>query len=97
MIEPLRIGSLRVTPVSEVAEKAARRLVSMRKPSRYAVTCCHLGTVEIEPADQALDTEIVGTYDPDTLEQKGALPWIRLSRQIEEDLREHRRLARGGE
>lgn len=93
MIEPLRIGSLRVTPIGEVAGKAAQKLVSLRHPGRYAVTCCHLGTVEIERIEQALDTEIVGTYNPSTLEQHGALLWSRLARQIEIDLREHRRLA----
>ena len=88
-----RIGTLRLSPIGEVAEKAAHRIIAARFPRRVAVTCDPDGIVQVEPVKDAVPDDIVGVYDPETIEERGQLTWIKLARRIAEDLRHHRQVA----
>lgn len=85
-----RVGSLRQQSYVELADRAATRLREFRQPTRYAVTCDPDGIVMVEPFAQAVPDDVVGVYDPDTVDGRGGLPTIRLARRIAEDLRHHR-------
>lgn len=84
-----RIGGLRISPIGEVAEKAAHRIIAARFPRRYALTCDPEGVVQVEPIGHAVPDDIVGVYDPSTLDGRGNTKWIKLSRRIIEDIRHH--------
>lgn len=84
----IRIGSVKRTPVGEIADVAARRLMSLATPEKYALTLEPAGIVMIEPVGEAVPDEVVGVYCPKTLQGEGALVSIRLFRRIREDLKE---------
>lgn len=86
-MEYRRIGSLRTTPVSALAKKAADVLMDIDAPEAFALTVEPPGIVMIEPFDEAVPDEIVGIYDPETLEGEARLMRHRLANQIREDLR----------
>lgn len=88
-----RVGSLRSFSYVELADRAAIRLREFKNPTRYAVTCDPDGIVMVEPYGDAVLDDVVGVYDPDTIDGKGGLPTIRLARQIAADLRHHREAA----
>lgn len=86
-LEFIRVGSIRRTPVGDLADIAARRLLTLTVPTEYAVTLEPGGIVMIEPLDEAIPEDLVGVYDPETLEGEGALISLKLFRQIREDLK----------
>lgn len=90
-----RVGRLTTQPIGSLADKAVDWLFERRSPSRYAVTCDPEGLVQIERAADAVPDDIVGVYNPASIDGEGALARTRLWRRIAEDLRHHRQVAHG--
>lgn len=90
-----RLGSLRSQPFGALADKAVEWLLERQAPTRYAVTCDPDGIVMVERFAHAVPDDVVGVYNPATIDGPGALPRIRLARRIAEDLRHHRQVAHG--
>jgi hypothetical protein len=81
-----RIGSLKRQTVGSLAEKAAMKITKAHRPTGLAVACCPEGTVTVEPFDQAVPDDVVGTYNPDAFQVPR---WLYLGKRITEDLRHH--------
>ncbi len=88
-----RIGTLRLSGLDDIAARAAKRIIAAKFPARYALTCDPDGIVQVEPIAEAVPDDIVGVYDPATLEERGNTAWIKLSRRIVEDIRHHQEAA----
>lgn len=88
-----RLGSLRSQHPGRLADKAVDWLLERERPRKYAVTCDPAGVVMVERFAHAVPDDVVGVYDPQTIDGEGALVRIRLSRRIAEDLRHHRQVA----
>jgi len=83
------IGSVRVNPISVLADRAAERIANTQHRRVMAVTCTPEGMVSLEPYDDAVPDDVVGVYDAKKL--GGTLT---TARRIAEDLRHHRELQR---
>ncbi|MFN8993134.1 MAG: hypothetical protein ACK5X3_05630 [Pseudomonadota bacterium] len=83
------IGSVRVNPISVLADRAAERIANTQHRRVMAVTCTPEGMVSLEPFDDAVPDDVVGVYDAAKL--GGTLT---TARRIAEDLRHHRELQR---
>lgn len=86
-----RIGSTKKQSPEALAAEAATRLCALSRPTDHVVTLCPQGVLSIERAQDAVEDDILGAYNP----ADHAVPrWIGLTRAILADLR-HELGARG--
>jgi len=78
MVDEHRIGTLRRNPPMRLAEESARWIVQCDGP--MAVCLDPDGVVTVEPAQFAIDDELVGVYSPE-------LGRFELYKRIRDDLR----------
>lgn len=78
-----RVGSIKSTPLKDLADKAALALYEIHDPQNYVLSLSPKGSLRFERHEDAAEEDVIGRYTP------GSYPiprWIGLGKQIYADL-----------